>query len=217
MIGPIGPNKTSRGNRYLIVAIDHFSKWVEAKAIPAPTAKHTARFIVSHILANHGCPHTILTDNGTNFTSDLLVELNTVMGIKDAKSTPYHLKTNGSVERVNGTLKTILKKLMLDSGSSWDTLVPLALMAYRVTVHTATGCSPFQMVYGRQPALPGLLATYQPDHAILPDEHLKTLTKGLITLHQEAYNYMRKVRGAAFERDIKHRPCFTTLRSDSMF
>lgn len=112
VMGLIGSNPTFRGNRYIIVAVDHFSKWVEAKAIPSPTSQATAKFIISHVILIHGCPSTILTDNGSNFASEMVTSLNESMGIRDTKSALYHPETNRSVERVNGTLKSILSKAM---------------------------------------------------------------------------------------------------------
>ncbi|KAJ9085500.1 hypothetical protein DSO57_1013155 [Entomophthora muscae] len=84
-------------------------------------------------------------------------------------------------------------------------------MAYQVTYHTATGRSPFRMVYGQQSSIPGLLATYQLDPGRSPNDHLRALTKGLITLCHEAYNTMGKNWCAAFACDIKHCPTLVSF------
>ena len=135
VMGPIKRTTTSSTARYIIAAVDHFTKWVEAEVISSPTAKVTASFIMSNIIARHGCPQIILTDNGTNFSSKLIGNLNQLLGINNDKSPPYRPEANGAIERVNGTLKTILRKLVDQEKCSWENYLPLALMAYRTTVH----------------------------------------------------------------------------------
>lgn len=124
VVGPIGPGKTARGNRFIIVTIDHLTKWVECAALPGPTSLKTARFVLTDIIARHGCPAVLLSDNGTNFAHSILPRLNELMGTESAYSAPYRPETNGMVERVNGTLVRIIKKLAMDKPSSWDEYLP---------------------------------------------------------------------------------------------
>ena len=113
-IDVMGPIKTTTSStaQYIIAAVDHFTKWVEAEVISSPTAKVTASFIMSNIIARHSCPRIILMDNGTNFSSKLIGNLNRLLGINNNKSPSYRPEANGAIKRVNGTLKTLLKKLV---------------------------------------------------------------------------------------------------------
>lgn len=103
-----------------------------------PTAIKTARFVLTDIIARHGCPSVLLSYNGSNFAHSILPRLNELMGIDSAHSAPYWPETNGMFERVNGILVKIVKKLAVDKPYSWDEYLPCAVMAYRVTNQSAT-------------------------------------------------------------------------------
>ena len=94
-----------------------------------------------NLFARVGIPQDILTDQGANFMSSLLVELYRLLKVKP------HPQTDGHVERFNGTLKSMLRKAATED---WDKLIPYQLFAYREVPQASTGFSPFQLVYGRQ-------------------------------------------------------------------
>ena len=113
----VGPFPTSNvGNRFLFVAIDKLTKWVETLASLNTTAKVTAKFLLQHIIFRHGCPQKFLTNNGTNFTARIIPELNKLMGIGTHYTTPYHPQANGLVEQKNGYLTRIVRKLAEETG-----------------------------------------------------------------------------------------------------
>ena len=115
VIGPLP--KTFHSNKFIIIAIDHFTKWIEALAVNNTSATTSALFIHNYIIACHGCPHSLLSDNGKNFIADALKSLLKLLGIKQQFTVPYTPSTNGMVERVNGSLVSILKKLSTDHPS----------------------------------------------------------------------------------------------------
>ena len=101
------------------------------------------------LFSRHGVPKEILTDQGTNFTSQLLQELYKMLGVKPVRTPPYQPQTDGLVERFNQTLKQMLRKMIDEEGWDWDKLLPYILFAYREVPQSSTGFSPFEMVYGR--------------------------------------------------------------------
>lgn len=96
-------------------------------------------------------PKEILTDHeGTNFTSQLLAELYSMLHVCPIRTTPYHPQTDELVERFNQTLKLMLRKVMVKEGKDWDKLLPYLLFAYREVPQASTGFSPFELLYGHQ-------------------------------------------------------------------
>ena len=101
------------------------------------------------LFAHVGIPHEILTDQGSNFTSRLLTEIYRLVQVHPIRTTPYHQKTDGLVERFNKILKSLLQKVTMDTGKDWDKLLPYLLFAYREVPQATTGFSPFKLLYGR--------------------------------------------------------------------
>jgi transposase InsO family protein len=170
-----GPFRTSEnGSRYIITAIDYGSKWVEAKATADCSAVTTAQFILENIILRHGPPEVIHTDQGTNFESKIVNELCALYNIKKSRSSPFHPEGNGAVERENRSLKSLLRAYTIDDQTDWDRHIPIIVNARNTTVHSATGFTPFEMVYGRSPdANP--LATTPPDES--SSEYIARLTQ----------------------------------------
>ena len=99
--------------------------------------------------ARYGVPKEILTDQGTNFTSQLLQELYKLLGVKPIRTTPYHPRTDGLVERFNKTLKDLLRKIIQGEGREWEKYLPYVLFAYGEVAQESTGFSPFELIFGR--------------------------------------------------------------------
>ncbi|MBY3556078.1 transposase family protein, partial [Modestobacter lapidis] len=108
IIGKITP-AASNGHEYILVAIDYFTKWVEAASYKTLNAKQVARFIQNNIIYRYGVPHEMISDNGQHFRKET-EELLTRFEIKHHHSSPYRPQTNGAVEAANKNLKTILQK-----------------------------------------------------------------------------------------------------------
>ena len=96
-----------------------------------------------------GVPREILTDQGSNFTSQLLAELYRLLQVRPIRTSPYHPETDGLVERYNQTLKSMLRKAVTETGKDWDKMIPYLLFAYREVPQASTGFSPFELLYGR--------------------------------------------------------------------
>ena len=112
IMGPMKRSNKSSNDQYIIAAVDHFTKWAEAEVISSPSARVTAKFIMSNVIARHGCPQILSTDNGSNFTSKVVSQINSSLCINLNFSAPHHPETNGSIERVINTIKSILRQLV---------------------------------------------------------------------------------------------------------
>ena len=95
----VGPLKImERGNKYIVTAMDYFTKWPEARALRTADAQEVARFIYEDIICRHECPKKILSDRGSHFNNKLVKSLMEEFQIKHNFSIPYHPKTNGLIE-----------------------------------------------------------------------------------------------------------------------
>ena len=139
-VGPLEP--TSQGNKYIIVATEHFTKWPEAKAVPDIKATTIADFLYNEIVTRYGTPEKILTDQGSSFDNQLIKAFLQVMGTRHTMTTAYHPQTNGHTEKFNGTLCDEISKLMYQKGNEWDHWINTALYHYRRKPHATTKIPP---------------------------------------------------------------------------
>ena len=100
----IGPCQLEDGKRYIIVALDLFSKYAEAKVVKSQSAAETMDFLLD-VFHRHGCPSSVLADNATGFLAASVRDAFAKLGIQGKHSTPYNPQGNGQVERLNKTLK----------------------------------------------------------------------------------------------------------------
>ena len=152
VIGPIEP-KASNGHRFILVAIDYFTKWVEAASYPNVTRNVIQKFIKRDLICRYGLPERIVTDNATNFNNKMMTEMCEQFKIKHHNSVPYRPKMNGAVEAANKNIKKIIQKMTV-TYKDWHEMLPFALHGYRTSVRTSTGATPFSLVYGMEAVLP---------------------------------------------------------------
>nr|CAE02825.1 OSJNBa0043A12.30 [Oryza sativa Japonica Group] len=162
----LGPFRRAPGGfEYLYVAIDKFTKWPEAYPV-VKIDKHSALKFIKGITARFGVPNRIITDNGTQFTSELFGDYCEDMGIKLCFASPAHPRSNGQVERANAEilrgLKTKTFNILKKHGDSWIEELPAVLWASRTTPSRATGETPFFLVYGAEAVLPSELTLRSP-------------------------------------------------------
>ena len=147
VVGPLP--RTQKGNRFILVLSDYATRYPEAIPLRSVTAAKVAEALID-VFARHGIPDEVLTDQGANFTSTLLGELYSLIGIKAIRTSPYHPQTDGLVERFNKTLKSMLRKVLEGEKRNWDKMLPYVLFAYREVPQATVGFSPFELLYGRE-------------------------------------------------------------------
>ncbi|XP_055830943.1 uncharacterized protein LOC129899973 [Solanum dulcamara] len=152
VIGPIEPF-ASNGHMFILVAIDYFTKWVEAASYKSVTKKVVADFIRNNLICRFGIPNSIITDNGANLNSHLMKEICEQFKINHRNSTTYRPQMNGAVEAANKNIKKILRK-MIGNHRGWHEMLPYALLGYRTTVRTSIGATPYLLVYGTEAVIP---------------------------------------------------------------
>ncbi|KAE8237508.1 hypothetical protein A4X13_0g8760 [Tilletia indica] len=140
--------------RYLVLARDLLTGWIEGRALPNKLASSVAKFIEDDILARYGpMVRQILTDNGPENQGETEALLQR-LGLRHAKITPNHPQGNAVVERGHAPIVEGLLKAAFDDRSRTFLYLPQVLLADRITARRSTGQSPFELVYGYQPLLP---------------------------------------------------------------
>ncbi|KAK8777721.1 hypothetical protein V5799_020936 [Amblyomma americanum] len=154
---------TTAGNRWIIVAVDHLTRYAETAALPAATARDVA-FFLHHFVLRHGAPRELLSDRGRVFLSEVLHELLAARHIVHRTTTAYHPQTNGLTERFNRTLGDMIAMYIHSDSSNWDQVLPFVTYAYNTSSQTTTGFSPFFLLFGREPScMLDTILPYNPD------------------------------------------------------
>jgi len=143
----------SSGNRYLLVVVNCFTKWVEAFPLRNPRAKTIARVFVNQVISRHGVPFELHTDQGRNFESKIFQELMCLLGIKKTRTTPLYPQFDGQVERQHRTIN-YLSKYISENQKDWDEWILMCLLACRTSKHESTGATPAELYFARDLRLP---------------------------------------------------------------
>ncbi|GJS43131.1 reverse transcriptase domain-containing protein, partial [Tanacetum coccineum] len=149
----IGPFPYSHGNKYILVAVDYLSKWVEAKALPTNDARVVVKFLKS-LFVRFGTLRAIISDRGTHFCNDQFAKVMSKYGVTHRLATAYHPQMSGQVEVSNPGLKRFLKRTVGENRASWSDKLDDALWAFHTAFKTPIGCTPYKLVYGKSCHLP---------------------------------------------------------------
>ncbi len=144
LVGPLPKGKG--GCRFLLTYVCMATRWPEAVALRSVTAKSVADGLWC-IFSRTAIPEVMLSDQGTQFCGRVVRQLCRLLGIDKLRTSPYHPQTNGMVERMHGTLKSVLGRC-IEEKEDWVAQVPLALYVLRQMPHSDSGFSPFDMVFG---------------------------------------------------------------------
>ena len=174
---------TKRGNRHVLVFQDYFTKWPMVYAIPDQKSHRIVQILCEDIIPMFGVPEALLSYRGTNLLSHLMLDVCKTLGIRKLNTTAYHPQCNGMVERLNRTLKTMLRKHAARFGCNrvpeshtqdnatkacskvrlqWDTYLPGVLWAYRNSPHDVTGEKPSFLLFGMDLRTPSQAALLPP-------------------------------------------------------
>jgi hypothetical protein len=183
-----GPLKTTpRGNKYVLVVTDYFTRYVTAIPLPSCTAEKTAETLYNDLFCKFGVPETIVSDQGTHFHNQLMTHMQHLLGYNHIYSTPYHPQSNGIVERFNSTFLSQLSKLQDNEHNNWDEYLQPVVFSYNSGTHKTTRYSPYQLVFGRSPRLV-IHAKPSSFSFSRPNSYFNQLRKSLKYLHHSARN-----------------------------
>ena len=190
---------TARGNRYVLVIVDCFTRWTEAFPLPDKTAHSVADAFFNNVVCRFGMPIVIHSDQGREFENKILHELCLIGGSHKTRTSPYHPESDGMVERFNRTLLMMLAMVAGKNRDDWDDLLPAVMMAYRSSVHESTGHSPYRLMFGEECTLPMDIGL--PTDPSQPQEELTSpYAIWVRDALEEAYEQVRLHSGQAVRR-----------------
>ena len=140
---------TKEGFKGLLVITEYLTKYPHAVPIKSKTAAEIAQELFKYI-SIFGPPKEILSDQGREFLNEMVDTMLTLIGTDHRVTSAYHPRTNGLTERFNKTLVSTLKKHTEENTENWPQWIPYCLLAYRSRVHSSTGYTPFELMFGRQ-------------------------------------------------------------------
>jgi transposase InsO family protein len=147
---PIG----RRQLKFLVVAIDYFTKWVEAEPLATITERNIQNFVWKTVVCRFRIPRVLVSDNGKQFDNPRFRQFSQELGIHNHYSSPGHPQANGQVEVTNRSLLKLIKTRLEGPKGLWPEELPSILWAYRTTVRTPTGETPFRMTFGSEAVVP---------------------------------------------------------------
>ena len=190
---------TTRGNRYVLVMVDCFSRWTEACPLPDKTAQSVADAFFSQIVCHFGMPIVIHSDQGREFENRIMQELCILRGSHKTRMTPYHPESDGLVERFNRTLLMMLAMFASKNREDWDDLLPAVMMAYRSSVHESTGFSPYRLMFGEECTLTMDIGLPK-QQSDLPDSISNPYVVWVRDALEVAYEQVRRYSGQVVQR-----------------
>lgn len=154
IVGPLPITET--GNRFAVTMQDDLTKYSFARPCPNHESKTIANILIEFITI-FGIPESILSDNGTDFTSNLIKEVNNIFKIRHVFTSLYHPQSNGSLERSHHTLKEYLRDYLNSNQTNWDEYIQFAMFTYNSHYHRATNFTPHELLFGHKLHIPNSL------------------------------------------------------------
>ncbi|XP_024195631.1 uncharacterized protein LOC112198745 [Rosa chinensis] len=141
-------------HKFIIVATDYFTKWVEAEPLKEASGTTIRQFIFRNILCRFGIPEVLVSDRGAAFMGGPVEELVNDFGIQFTHSTPYYAQSNGQAEASNKIIITLLKKMLVENPRQWHDTLHETLWAYRTSKRNPTATTPYALMFGHDAVLP---------------------------------------------------------------
>ncbi|GKB21124.1 reverse transcriptase domain-containing protein [Tanacetum coccineum] len=140
--------------KFLIVAMDYFTKWIEAKAVAAISGSQMKKFVWDNIVCHFGLPREIVSDNGKQFSGDPFKDWCEKLNIIQRFASIKHLQSNGLVERENRSLGEGIKAHLGEGNKNWLEELPHVLWAHRTMIKSSNNDTPFSLTYGTEAVIP---------------------------------------------------------------
>ncbi|KAJ8023271.1 hypothetical protein HOLleu_35637 [Holothuria leucospilota] len=169
------------GANSILVITDHYTRYAQAYATRNQTAFTVAKILWDNYFKHYGLPQKLHSDRGANFESKLIAELTKMLGVRKTHTTPYHPQGDPQPERFNRTLLDMLGTLEQDEKPNWSKHLSAMVHAYNSTINSATGYSPYYLLFGREARL-----AVDSKYGVSPDRYS----------HREHYKYVSDLKSS---------------------
>lgn len=176
---------TELRNRYILTFEDDLTRYCLAVPIENQEAVTVARAFVTNIVCHYGIPACVLTDCGSNFTSELFSNVCKLLQIKKLTTTAFHPQSNGSIERSHRNITEFLRNFINKDQNNWDIWLPYAIFTYNTSEHEATRHTPFELLFGYKANIP-TSAQRKPEVVYNYDDYSNELKSRLQHCHEIA-------------------------------
>ena len=144
-----------KGNKFAVVAIEYFTRWIEAKPLAKITSEPVKKFFWQNVICRFGVPGTLTVDNGKSFNSDNFKELCKSIGTKVAFASFYYPESNDAVERANRVIFLAIAKTLFNlHKGKWVEELPKVVWSHNTTTSRTIGFTPFKLLYSEEAMLP---------------------------------------------------------------
>ena len=145
---------TSSGNRYILVAGDYFTKWIEVYSVPNQESITVADKLVNEMFCRFGPPVSLHSGQGRQFEAELIAHICRLLHIRTTRTSSYHPQSDGFIERFNRTILSMLASWLEQNLNDWDVDLKALCQAYNTSVQDTTGYIPFFLMFGREIRMP---------------------------------------------------------------
>jgi len=202
----VGPFKPAKGKiTHLLVMVDKFTKWIEVKPIRKLDG-HNAVAFLQDIMFRYGCPHSIITDNGTNFAKGPFARFCMNFNIRLDVTSVAHPQGNGQVERANESILSGIKPRLIEplerTPGCWLEELPSVIWSLRTTPNRSTGYTPFFLVYGAEAVLPTDIEFDAPRVTMYTEAEVKEAREDDLDLLEEARE-LALSRSAIYQQNLR--------------
>ena len=208
--------KSKGGYEYILVVMDHFTRFAQAYATRNKSGRTAAEKVFNDFILKFGFPHRIHHDQGREFENQFFYHLEKFCGIGHSRTTPYHPMGNGQVERFNRTLLGMLRTLTTNDKADWKAHLNKVVHAYNCTKHDTTGYAPFYLLFGRSPRLPVdiVFGLREPNENVKHSAYVQKWQDGLREAFDIARANIKKSSAKAEKQYNQATPCSVLLPGD---
>ena len=213
LVGPL--ERTTSGKKYILTLVDYATRYPECIALPNITAETVAEALLS-IFCRCGIPKIIHSDRGSQFTSQMMAEVCRLLNVKQSFTTAWHPQANGLNERMNSTLKNMLRRMCAEKPKDWDRYLNPILFAYREVPNASTQFSPFELLYGRSIRGPMAILRESMEEDEIPEE-VKTSYEYVFDLQNRLEETCKAAAENLETSKVLYKKYFDTKTKDRQF